>query len=324
MLLLGCRRVSRVFLDQMVRILLIRHGESTGNRDHIWAGITDNELTNHGHQQAQRLAHHLQKVYGESSKEEAYQVKAVYCSDLKRARRTASAIAENFDVALTVTTLLREQDLGWREGRSLKDGDRSAPKNVQAMQENPGESKADMDLRAVNFRLEMMQAHIDEFLQPNTGVDVSHSDNTRPLLVIVSHGLFLLRLYYHMVEHFRAQSAPSVSWSNTGCTTLTIDRTGFALVNEVNSITHLTQLKRTRAGVGSSEYDERQQKVSDFFVVKRNKLRRESIPLLQAPESRASHTGLVVRTVPLQPQTADVEVDEDLQAQIDAIDAACG
>ena len=72
-----------------MRLLLIRHGESTGNRDGIWAGVTDNELTVHGHAQATRLGEYLKKQYGD------YNV-AIYASDLTRARRTAQAIGDAF------------------------------------------------------------------------------------------------------------------------------------------------------------------------------------------------------------------------------------
>lgn len=233
---------------ERMRILLIRHGESTGNRDHIWAGITDSELTVHGFEQAKKLATHLAKAHDQAN------VRAIFCSDLIRARRTAQAVADSFHMEVTQTKLLREQDLGWREGLSFKDGDRAAPENASKMQLRPGESKADMDVRADTFIKDYLSTHISS----------QEADN---VVVVVSHGLFLLRLYYRLASHLGIDLPPSVAWSNTGCTQI-LCKNGTWAVTDVNGTEHLKGLKRVR-GVGSTQYDTKQKKVSDFFSGKR-------------------------------------------------------
>lgn len=281
-----------------MKLLLIRHGESTGNRDHIWAGITDNELTNHGFLQASKLSTYLKNLYADHA------VLGVYSSDLTRARRTAGEIATGLEAEHTVTQLLREQDLGWREGRLIKDGDKNSAANISTAEKNPGESKADMDKRARIFISAFLQADFDTIRENS-------------ILIIVSHGLFLLRLYYQLTAHLHVQSPPAVSWSNTGCTTINVKSSSDATVTDVNSVQHLRGLKRTRAGVGSSQYDVKQQKVSEFFRHKR--------PPKASDETSRDSATLIIRARDASP-AAIVQVSEedvDLEAQIRAIDAAC-
>jgi probable phosphoglycerate mutase len=289
-----------------MKLLLIRHGESTGNRDHIWAGITDNELTNHGFLQASKLGAYLEKLYG--SHEPRRAILSIYCSDLLRAHRTANEIAKALGKELVVTKLLREQDLGWREGRSISKGHRDDVANAIAMKESPGESKSDMDLRALTF--------INQHLKDSIEMSSPTGESEESILVIVSHGLFLLRLYGQLMLHLKVNSPPPVSWSNTGCTTIRVFPNGTGSVIDINSTQHLIGLKRTRAGVGSSQYDTKQQKVSAFFTSPRSKGREPNYSQDALRESKALKEPQVLN--PSNP----IE-DDDLQAQIAAIDAAC-
>lgn len=275
-----------------MKILLVRHGESTGNRDHLWAGITDHELTMHGFEQAKRLALYLRKVYAPENTE----LLKIYSSDLIRARRTAQHIADAFEGAVVPVAFLREQDLGWREGLSIKNGDRSSPANAEKLKSRPGESKHEMDIRARHF--------IEKYLEPLLASRTDHAaDKSGALLIVVSHGLFLLRLYYALTLQLKIALPPTPMWSNTGCTTLWLRQDGTASVTDLNSTDHLRGLKRTR-GVGSSQYDTKQQKVSDFFGAKRNKS-------IDSQEEK------------INAQRDTVDTDADIETQVKAIDFAC-
>lgn len=256
-----------------MKILLVRHGESTGNRDHLWAGITDHELTAHGFLQAQRLAEHLSTKL-KLSKQELQ----IYCSDLTRARRTAQAVADKLTAGdLTVSKLLREQDLGWREGLSFRTGDRKDPSNKIKLANDPGETKDMMDIRASQFITDL-------------GSFEAKQDR---VLVVVSHGLFLLRLYARLCASLAIEHQPPAMWSNTGVLTIQITEDK-ASVLSINAQEHLQGLKRTRL-VGSAAYDVRQQKVSHFFTQSPVKKRH-----------KAEHTS-----------------DAGLQQAVDANDATC-
>jgi len=88
------------------RICLIRHGETTANRDRIIAGRLDVPLTDHGRGQARALA--------ELSWDRPV---ALFCSPMVRARETAALAFP--DHQATPVADLRERDWGCYEGRPL-------------------------------------------------------------------------------------------------------------------------------------------------------------------------------------------------------------
>lgn len=88
----------------MIRVLLIRHGETAWNHDGRWQGHSDVPLSPAGHEQAARLASHL--------RQEAPSIRTIYSSDLQRALATARAIAEALDARLLPDPLWREIDVG--------------------------------------------------------------------------------------------------------------------------------------------------------------------------------------------------------------------
>lgn len=85
-----------------LRIVLVRHGESTWNADGRWQGQADPPLTERGREQAASAAAGL-----------AASVDVVVASDLERARVTAEVIAAAVgDQAVTVDPAFRERDAG--------------------------------------------------------------------------------------------------------------------------------------------------------------------------------------------------------------------
>jgi broad specificity phosphatase PhoE len=90
-------------------ILLARHGESDWNRDQRWQGHADRPLTELGRAQARALAERC----------DAYELAALYSSDLARARETARAVAERRGLSVRERNDLREVDCGsWSGCRS--------------------------------------------------------------------------------------------------------------------------------------------------------------------------------------------------------------
>lgn len=298
-----------------LRILLVRHGESTGNRDHLWAGITDNELTNHGFLQAERLGAYLAKEL------KSTKIIGMFASDLKRAQRTAGAVGKALSQDVTLTPLLREQDLGWREGRSFKDGDRTTPGNQKAIKSNPGESKIDMDNRAKEFIRDFLVTCIRTEARETPREGEEQSRNGESVVIVVSHGLFLLRLYGRLTEYLGIPLPPAAMWSNTGYTQITIRDDGKASVTDINSTEHLKGLKRTRAGVGSSEYDTKQRKILGFFQPAKSKTSELSTAIIATRNDNGSELKREVA-----PQVAallEENEDDDIASAVRAIDAAC-
>ena len=65
----------------MTKIVFIRHAESEYNRDGIWGGRADCNLTEKGIETAKELGKSLNNNFD-----------VIYCSPLKRARQTLNAI----------------------------------------------------------------------------------------------------------------------------------------------------------------------------------------------------------------------------------------
>lgn len=91
----------------MSTVLLTRHGETTWNRDGRLQGWAPTPLTDRGHEQARSLAAHVAADYG---------VDRVLASDLRRARQTASYLAERAGCDPTFESTWRERDFGRYQG----------------------------------------------------------------------------------------------------------------------------------------------------------------------------------------------------------------
>ena len=80
------------------KLLLLRHGESVANRQHIFASHLLYPLTERSHDQARQTALYLQNK----------KIDCIYSSDLPRAYETAEHIAEYFSLPIRTHTGLRE------------------------------------------------------------------------------------------------------------------------------------------------------------------------------------------------------------------------
>jgi len=94
-----------------IKLMLIRHGESDGNVQRKFSGFQDVDLTEKGVWQAERLARRLERV----------QIDSVYCSDLKRARRTAEIIFKTRGVDIITNPKFREINFGAWEGYTFEE-----------------------------------------------------------------------------------------------------------------------------------------------------------------------------------------------------------
>jgi broad specificity phosphatase PhoE len=99
-------------------ILLARHGETDDNREPIRIqGRLDTPLNDTGRAQAAELA---ERVAGEG-------IKAIFCSDLQRARETAQIVGRRLGLEPLVDPRFAEGDRGELEGRYWRDVAREDP-----------------------------------------------------------------------------------------------------------------------------------------------------------------------------------------------------
>jgi 2,3-bisphosphoglycerate-dependent phosphoglycerate mutase len=90
----------------LLRLFLVRHGETDANLNHLIQGTSDGPLNQTGIAQAARLGQFLKNVH----------LDHIHASDLKRAVDTASMIAGFHNLKVKVDLRLREWDCGVLDG----------------------------------------------------------------------------------------------------------------------------------------------------------------------------------------------------------------
>lgn len=93
------------------RLILVRHGESEGNKRRSFLGHTDLPLTELGHAQAEAAANYLGSV----------DIDVIYASDLLRAYMTAEHIAEKKGLSIIADPTMREIYAGEWENQLFDD-----------------------------------------------------------------------------------------------------------------------------------------------------------------------------------------------------------
>ena len=92
--------------------LIVRHGETPWNVERRIQGWRDIELNELGQRQAQAVARHLAQHHDEGQQ----RIDAIYSSDLKRAQQTATFLAQQLSMPLTLSEGVRERNYGILEG----------------------------------------------------------------------------------------------------------------------------------------------------------------------------------------------------------------
>ena len=163
----------------MGRLVLIRHGESEGNRDRIFTHTPEVPLTDAGHAQVRAAAEWVAA---------RYRPVAVVSSPFLRARQTAAILAERLALAVRVEEELREQSFGELAGQpyaALRDSSDYDPARYWLWRPPGGETLLEVAARA--------GAALDRVAAGAAGNDV----------VVVSHGGVMMALWWHVTGEWR-------------------------------------------------------------------------------------------------------------------------
>ena len=208
-------------------MLLVRHGQSTWNREHRIQGQLDPPLSDEGRRQAQRVGQRLagRKFAG------------FYSSDLMRAFETSQAIEEATGHTAAPMTGLREIFLGEWEGLRTDDLAQRYPEAWASWTEEPDWDLVPGGEGAALFEARVTAA-LDEILERHDDGDV----------VVVTHG-GVIQIALHRVvgrpSHglfpFRIQNA-SIS--------VIEKRDGRMIIGGVNDTSHLDPALVTELGPG--------------------------------------------------------------------------
>jgi len=135
------------------KILLLRHGESTANRDRVLTGRTDPALTQNGRRQVKRAASFIKKRYRP--------IDALYSSPLIRSFNTALIISKKLKAPVFTDNLLLETNFGKWEGLSrdelsLKPEWNKYKKDPFHFRFPGGESPQDVKKRIQSFKRKLL------------------------------------------------------------------------------------------------------------------------------------------------------------------------
>ena len=173
----------------MVRVWLVRHGETRWNTERRLQGISDIELSDRGREQAEQLR---LRLGGRS-------FDAVWSSDLLRAVETAEIIFGG----PRIDARLRELDFGDLDGLTWSDlgkEGRAAMLEFDSFVAPNGESAADMRARLLSFL---------NNLPPGDHLAVTHGGVVRPISEMCGAPAYPGKLRSHRHQLDRPQAAVS-------------------------------------------------------------------------------------------------------------------
>ena len=113
----------------MTKLIIIRHGFSSGNKQSRFSVQLDLPLTKEGYDQAESAAQYILKNY---------QVDAVYSSDLCRAYDTVKPIADALDLPIHTYKELREINEGNWQGMLKEEVKKQFPEQFKTYQKTLG------------------------------------------------------------------------------------------------------------------------------------------------------------------------------------------
>jgi broad specificity phosphatase PhoE len=179
----------------MLRLILVRHGQTDSNLNRVLQGQSDGVLNAAGLQQAKALARHLKD----------FPIDEILSSPLRRAQETAAAIARYHDLTVQTDVLLREWDCGSLDGvptevfrEKLKE--HNGP--LSLFRPEGGETLQEVRRRAAEFL-----DHLTAKDQEQTILVCSHGDFMRALMSLLQQiemeqasGIFFENASYSILE----------------------------------------------------------------------------------------------------------------------------
>lgn len=205
-----------------VRILLVRHGETTWNQENRWQGQADVPLSESGRAQARLLAQRLLA--------DGRQVHAIYASDLSRAFETAEILSESLRIPPTPDSGWREMNIGvWSGLTTAEVIARHAVEweRLRAGEDLPrggGETFAQFQGRLLESAQRLAQRHAGE------------------QIVIVTHGGAVRAFLLHCRNLPNSRFREIDKIGNTGLSEVTFSLVGETVIHTVNDVSHLNEL----------------------------------------------------------------------------------
>ena len=195
---------------------LVRHGQTVWNRDRLFQGQSDVELTDLGKTQSRLVA---EEVLG-------FGPESVYTSPLSRTRYIADFIGEGIDKDIIEVPGLLELNLGLLEGKTGEDLRKNCPEIIENSREHP--SKVEIPSRESFLQLHQRASHALNSLVES---------ETKDVIVLVSHN-FVIKVLLCGILGLSVDALHKIHVDLASISTIQIDNTDSSLVS-LNSTSHL-------------------------------------------------------------------------------------
>lgn len=195
----------------MLRLILVRHGQTDANLNKLIQGQSDGQLNATGIQQAEEVGLHLKDI----------QIDQVISSTLSRARDTAAAIAQYHNLPVIMTPLIVEWNCGSLDGipaEAFHKKMRESHSTISNFHPDGGETVMDVRRRAQKFIAD---------------VTAKYQDQT---VLVCSHGDFL-RTVISIFLNITAEEASGIQLDNASYSIFELDNGKWNLV-KLNQSAH--------------------------------------------------------------------------------------
>jgi alpha-ribazole phosphatase len=157
----------------MLRLILVRHGQTDANLNHLLQGQSDGLLNATGLQQAEELAKRLKD----------FAIDQIISSTLRRAQDTAAAVAQYHHLKVKTTRLIKEWNVGVLDGLPAEIfrkmlGESNMP--LSLFRPEGGETILEVRQRALDFLSGLIANY-----QSQTVLVCTHGDFMRALLSLI-------------------------------------------------------------------------------------------------------------------------------------------
>lgn len=205
-----------------LELIIVRHGQSEGNRDRVFTGHGPSPLTARGRDEARCAAVRIA----------ASPVDALFSSDLPRALQTAEPIAELTGVPIVQDPALREKNFGDLTGMSFSELEAKHPDVWRGLL-----------ARDARFQPPGGESHVMCRERMNGFLSRLFESRTHGRVVLVSHGVAINHLLYSLMRT-PSDASPAMLFQIDNCSIVRADRQTDGLVRFVciNDTSHLAQL----------------------------------------------------------------------------------
>jgi len=197
----------------MIKLILVRHGETFHNRNNVIQGHGPGHLTPKGFNQARKLALYLKKI----------RIDKIYVSDLQRAVQTAAEIIKYHPNAkVEYDDRIRERNYGVFEGKKGLALHKSVLKS---------------GLPRIHFKPTNGESWMEVYKRARKFLNQAIKKEDGKTILIVSHGGIVRNAIVSLL-HDDVYDLSKFRHHNTGMTVIEIDK-GKVRLKKLNSIKHL-------------------------------------------------------------------------------------